>query len=143
MSRSGYTEDYDGDINLLNLYRASVDRAMSGKRGQAFLRELLAALDAMPDKKLAANVWVEPSGAACALGVVAQARGLTDTIAQFHPDDSSSAAHVGELLGIAESMARELVWINDDGFVHDESDEARWVRVRSFVIRRIKGDRTP
>ena len=134
MSRSGYTEDYDGDYpNAINLYRGAVERAFKGKRGQAFLRELLAALDAMPEKKLAANVWVEPSGAACALGVVAQARGLTDTFEQFDPDDPSSAATAGELLGIAESMARELVWINDDNFFRNESDDSRWARVRAMV----------
>ena len=133
MSRSGYTEDYDGDYpNAINLYRGAVKRAFKGKRGQAFLRELLAVLDAMPEKKLAANVWVEPSGAACALGVVAQARGLTDKFEQFDPGDPSDTDYAGDLLGIAQSMARELVWINDDGFFR-ESDEGRWARVRAMV----------
>ncbi len=36
MSRSGYQDDCEG----LNLYRGTVRRAIRGKRGQAFLREL-------------------------------------------------------------------------------------------------------
>lgn len=53
MSRSGYSDDDDDDGgSRLNLWRGAVERAIKGKRGQAFLRELGAALDAMPDKRL-------------------------------------------------------------------------------------------
>ena len=45
MSRSGYSTDLDDQA--LNLWRGTVHRAIHGKRGQAMLRELLAALDAM------------------------------------------------------------------------------------------------
>ena len=48
MSRSGYSDDYEG----LGLYRQTVENALRGKRGQAFLRELLEALDALDEKKL-------------------------------------------------------------------------------------------
>lgn len=44
MSRSGYVDDYE----YLELYRASVERAIRGKRGQAFLRELAKVLDSVP-----------------------------------------------------------------------------------------------
>lgn len=50
MSRSGYTEDCDG-WDLIR-WRGAVASAIRGKRGQAFLREALAALDAMPEKQL-------------------------------------------------------------------------------------------
>lgn len=74
MSRSGYTDD-DCD-NTLNLYRGTVQRAIRGKRGQAFLRELAAAMDSMPVKELIANELVAPNGQVCAIGAVCQARGL-------------------------------------------------------------------
>lgn len=51
MSRSGYTDD-DDDPLATGRWRAQVRSAIRGKRGQAFLRELIAALDAMPEKAL-------------------------------------------------------------------------------------------
>lgn len=59
MSRSGYSDDCDH----IELWRAAVDAAVSGKRGQAFLRELLGALDAMRAAKGSVR------DAAAALGV--------------------------------------------------------------------------
>lgn len=54
MSRSGYVDDCEN----LELYRATVERSIKGKRGQAFLRELAAAMDAMPEKVLIAEELV-------------------------------------------------------------------------------------
>ena len=45
MSRSGYSDD-DEDGRLA-MWRGAVQSAIRGKRGQAALRELLTALDAM------------------------------------------------------------------------------------------------
>jgi hypothetical protein len=45
MSRSGYSDDLDP--LALGRWRGRVASAMRGKRGQAFLREMLAAMDAM------------------------------------------------------------------------------------------------
>lgn len=72
MSRSGYSEDCEN----INLYRATVDRATNGKRGQAFLRELLSVLDVMPEKRLISDELVDHAGEFCALGVVGCARGM-------------------------------------------------------------------
>jgi methionyl-tRNA synthetase len=55
MGRSGYSEDCYDDSNVCFLWPSIVQRAASGQRGQAFLREMLAAMDAMPDKKLIAD----------------------------------------------------------------------------------------
>lgn len=52
MSRSGYSEDWDGENWTFIRWRGAVKSALRGKRGQAFLREALAALDAMPEKRL-------------------------------------------------------------------------------------------
>jgi hypothetical protein len=136
MSRSGYTEECDDEYpNAINLYRGAVERAFKGKRGQAFLADLAAALDAMPDKRLSASVWVEPTGEACALGVVAQARGLEDEFQALDPDDPSEADYVASLLNIAPAMARELVWLNDEDGNVNETPEARWTRMRDLVER--------
>ena len=61
MSRSGYSEDCDGWA--LVRWRGAVKSAIRGQRGQAFLRELLAALDAIPDKRLIAEELVDAQGA--------------------------------------------------------------------------------
>jgi hypothetical protein len=78
MSRSGYTEcseDHEARWQQIR-WRGAVHAAIFGKRGQAFLKELLAALDALPEKKLIAHQLVDLSGNVCALGAVAKARGL-------------------------------------------------------------------
>ncbi len=50
MSRSGYVDDID-NLALIN-WRGAVKSAIQGKRGQAFLRALVDALDAMPETSL-------------------------------------------------------------------------------------------
>ncbi len=135
MSRSGYNEDcvnYAG----INLYRANVDRALAGKRGQAFLRELITALDALPEKKLIAESFSKADGV-CALGSVARMRGVVDKL----PDpEMCDEYEVGEcaarVLGIAECMAREIMWENDDCY-SVETEEQRWKRVRSWATKQI------
>lgn len=109
MSRSGYSDDYgDDDPLALGRYRAQVASAIRGKRGQALLRELLAALDAMPDPKLVAGE-LEADGQFCALGVVGQARGLD--LANIDTYDIES---LGGKFNIADQLAREIMFVNDE-----------------------------
>lgn len=135
MGRSGYTEGYgDDEPGLLNLYRGSVERAMRGRRGQAFLREMAAALDAMPVKELIANDIVTEEGAVCAIGSVAVARKLDVSEIDEHDPDA-----VGHAFGIAASMAREIAFVNDDDFgFKTETPAERWTRVRAWVRAQIK-----
>src|ERR1700690_509135 len=100
MSRSGYSEDLDQ--NMLNIYRANVDRALSGKRGQTFLREMADALDAMPVKELVAGEVVRDSEHVCAMGSVALARKI-----DVSDIDVEDAPAIGKRFGIAEALARE------------------------------------
>jgi len=134
MSRSGYSEDGDDNWSLI-CWRGAVNSALRGKRGQAFLRELGEALDAMPVKRLVAEE-LQADGEFCTLGVIGQARGLD--LATIDPDDSELVA---SSFGIAEAMAREIVWENDEHpGVYDaqcgwrrESPEERWSRMRNWV----------
>lgn len=50
MSRSGYSDDCDDPLQE-GRWRAAVNSAIRGKRGQAFLREALAALVAVMSVK--------------------------------------------------------------------------------------------
>lgn len=127
MSRSGYSDDCEN----LGLWRGAVHRALGGKRGQIFLRELLGALDAMPEKKLIRNKLVA-HGAYCTLGVIGASRGLPlATIDYENPDQLS---HV---FGIAPAMALEIEFENDEGGKYDETDEHRWIRMRKWVAKQI------
>jgi len=126
MSRSGYSDDYE----YLDLYRKAVDNAIKGKRGQAFLRELAQAMDAMPEKVLIQNELINWEGSCCAIGVVCKARQIAvDKI------DDTDHAMVGEAVGIARSMAAEIAYMNDEFGVTEfsETPEQRWVRMRKWV----------
>lgn len=137
MSRSGYSEDYDEQFpNASALYQSSVMNAIYGRRGQKFMRELVAALDAMPEKRLIANDLVQ-EGAVCAIGAVGMARGIDMT--GMDPQDAHA---VGAAFGIAPRMAREIVFENDeagwDYRVWDETPEARWTRMRGWAASQLK-----
>lgn len=130
MSRSGYVDDWSPSMNL---YRASVDRALAGKRGQAFLRELAAALDAMPVKELIANELVRDSEHVCAIGAVAVRRGV-----DVRNVDETDGEAVGAAFGIAASMAREIVYMNDEWGCSVETPAERWQRMRKWVEKNLR-----
>lgn len=125
MTRSGYVDDLDD--YLLNLYRGRVTRAMRGKRGQTFLRELAAAMDAMPEKVLIADELQNEEGDCCAIGVVCKARGIdVSTIDYEEPEQ------VGAAVDIAKCMAAEIEYMNDE-WSPSESPQRRWERMRNWV----------
>lgn len=137
MSRSGYVDDCE----TLGLYRHAVDRAIKGTRGQPFLREMAAAMDAMDERVLIEGELVNSEGDCCAIGTVCKARG-TD-LSKVDYDDPDS---VGKAMGIAQSMAAEIVYINDEcakgftltnGLRCDETSESRWLRVRKWIDEQI------
>ena len=132
MNRSGYSDCLDQQD--LAMYRGQVASAIRGKRGQAFLKELAAAMDAMPDKVLIADELVDGDGCCCALGVICLSRGL-DVKAIDYEDPQS----IGDALGIARQLAAEIEFENDEPFYCTEEDPAaRWDRMRRWVDNHIK-----
>jgi hypothetical protein len=125
MSRSEYTDDCDGWD--LVCWRGAVTSAMKGRRGQKFLIELRDALDAMQVKELIAHELVK-QGNFCALGVVGQKRGIA--LESIDPEDSRTVA---EQFNIANAMAQEIVFVNDEAAWDDESPQQRWSRMRRWV----------
>lgn len=157
MSRSGYVDDWDDSDYPAALYRGSVTRAIQGRRGQRFFRELIEALDAMPDKRLEAEVFDEGhDGPACALGALARHKGKD--ITHLDPEDSSAAEELAHAFDIASCLARETIYINDEGdwartiwLVHGdehgerrayvtETPDQRWARVRAWAANQLKNE---
>ena len=131
MSRSGYSEDCDGWA--LICWRGAVASAIKGKRGQAFLRELLDALDAMPVKELITGE-LERDGSYCALGVVGARRGL-DLKAIEADDPEDVAKH----FKIARALVAEIEFENDEGaWRYDIPPEKHWTRIRRWTAENIK-----
>lgn len=134
MSRSGYVEvDEMDDHRQMAMWRDQVASAIRGKRGQRLLRDLLSALDAMPQKRLIAYDLVSDDGEVCALGALGKARGMD--LSGIEPEDPTEVATAFD---IAEQLAREIVWWNDDAGSWSDTPEKRWTRVRAWVAEQVK-----
>lgn len=141
MSRSGYSEDAE----YLALWRANVDRAIAGKRGQAFLRELLDALDAISTKRLIVGEFVDGKDV-CAIGAVGVRRGLDMSKLELGQNRD-----VAKAFGISHALACEVQYENDDqdGERYGKNaageyrrlpaptPEERWATMRAWCVERI------
>lgn len=136
MSRSGYSDDVDG-WELIR-WRGAVASAIRGKRGQEFLRKLLAALDAMPHKRLIAED-LEKDGEVCAIGSVGRMEG--SDMSDLDPFDYEA---IGAKFGIPRALVQEIEFVNDEGngWRH-ETPEERYTTVRKWVIGQIVSRGTP
>lgn len=127
MGRAGYSDDCDDNLQL-GRWRGAVRSAIRGKRGQEFLKEMLAALEAMPQKRLIANVleqteWNEDGdklvpvkdGDVCAFGAVGRARGISMPVIDGEDDDETAADEVARTFGTVDALTREIMWKNDEG----------------------------
>lgn len=138
------------------MWRGMVASATRGKRGQSFFRDLLAALDAMPEKRLITDQLQEsPTGEVCAIGALGKARGIDMT-----GMDPECPEQVAPAFNIAECLAQEVVYMNDehsqyiyvelpgppptpwrqhDHLRHDITPEERWQHMRDWVSKQIRG----
>lgn len=122
MSRSGYTDDFDDPL-AHGRWRQAVRRAVEGKRGQALLRDLVEALDAMPDKRLYPGSFATADGEFCTLGALGAKRGTK--MDDLGDEDECDTGTVGQRFGIAPAMAAEIMYLNDEYAV----DCWKWVEV--------------
>lgn len=174
MSRHGYTDGGECDsveaVLSYGRYQGALTRAIRGTRGQSFLRELIAALDAMPVKELLRGVAVQSDGSCCALGAVAIARGV-DIVPDFYRQDAAAKLaqeegdpndadlldeclaetleeygtdwyeDVAKILAIPETLARETIYTNDEGWA--ATPEERWREMRQWAAARLRPDNDP
>lgn len=134
MSRSGFHEgDIYDNASMLAMYRwgNNFEKSVKGKRGQAFLREIVRVLDAMPVKELEADTFEDgQSGCTCVLGEVAKSKGidLDNSVAQgcgdcekYDPDceycrenGEADGKYLSKLFNISRTMALEVINENDE-----------------------------
>lgn len=140
MSRSGYSDDLD-NWQMIK-WRGQVASAIRGKRGQRLLADLLAALDAMPEKSLIAYELETEEGEVCALGALGKVRGID--MQKLDPEEPESVAAAFD---IAPQLAQEIAYMNDEYLdrvwnesakrYEDVSPELRWEKVRAWVASKI------
>lgn len=130
MNRSGYAES-DDDVSdaYVDEWRRKVAEAIASPEGQAFLRELAGALDAIPGKWLIKDQLVDEEGDCCAIGAVCRARGI-DTAGM----DDDGINCTAERLGVPWPLVAEIAHANDG---YRETPEQRWYRMRRWVDRHI------
>lgn len=137
MSRSGYVEDYEN----VELYRRAVRNAIKGKRGQALLRDMLAGLDALPEKRLIAGAMIDKQGEVCALGAagVHRNRDMSEmtVVSEWDDEPEMDIPRVTAAFDVADCLAREVAFVNDEANYQPETPEQRWARVRGWVVRNI------
>ena len=104
------------------------------------MTDLLAALDAMPEKALIAEDLETPNGEVCALGALGKARGID--MAKIDPEDPEQVAAAFD---IAECMAAEIVYMNDEhcDFKYVDNQRVqftpmeRWQYMRDWAAKQI------
>lgn len=130
MSRSGYSSDLD-NWDLIR-WRGRVASAMRGKRGQRLLLDMLAALDALPNKRLIAGDF-ERDGEYCALGALGHMKHMDlSTVDPEEPEEVAAA------FDIATPLAQEVVFMNDEAGFYNETPEQRYSRMREWLVKHIK-----
>jgi len=129
MSRSNYTDDLDSWA--LIRWRGAVSAAIRGKRGQKLLKEMLDALDTLPEKKLITEALVK-EGQCCALGALGLKQGID--LADLDPYDYRAVA---KTFDSARALIQEIVYENDEGGLRRETPEQRWSRMRTWVAENI------
>lgn len=125
MSRSGYCDDIDDQWQFIR-WRGAVSSAFKGARGVAFMTEMLAAMDALPERKLIKSALIQ-EGAVCAIGAVGLARGIDMT--GLDPEDPN---RVAATFGIAPAMAQEIVYTNDE-HLWQKTPEERFTAMRDWL----------
>lgn len=104
--------------------------AIRGKRGQAFLKELVEALDLMPEKRLIREE-LRSHGEVCTLGAIGVYRGIA--VDAIDPEDHAILACE---FGVASQLIQEIEFENDDA-VRDKTPEDRWKRMRAWAVAQI------
>jgi hypothetical protein len=139
MSRLYYDDDWD--YNVEGLQQGWLRSAIQGKRGQSFLRELVAALDALPTPELSCGALEDAqTGCCCAFGAVRRLRGAENVRLGFHAEEEDiTPTYLAEPFGVSETLAWAVVQANEE--MHESNTELarrrRWADVRNWAMRNL------
>lgn len=138
-------EDFD---NQAALWEANLERSLKGRKGQATLRGLEAALLALPEKRLIADDTISPDGSVCAIAALAQYRGYQGNMTlpaqpdwdnEDYPDSpywdefehqeavEDAMVKIATDLGVPPMVAKAIIYENDDAYVRTPEDRYRKV----------------
>lgn len=118
-------EEYPGQFDL---WQANCRRSIKGTRGQRELRELEAALVALPEKRLIHGELTDDSGGVCAIACYAKHKGVD--LSPFDLDDESDQA--GIKAGMPRLVAWKVVELNDIE-LERVTEEQRYLAVLEWV----------
>lgn len=128
-------EDYPGQFGL---WQANCERSLRGKEGQAELRELRAALLALPEKRLIHQDLEDGQGGVCAIGAYGRHKGVD--LSKFERDYDTDE------VGIAGGMPRLVAWkvveMNDVQFNRYMTPEQRYEKMLAWVESKL-AERSP
>ena len=148
MSRSGFSDDGPDSQEqqwAMIRWQGQLASAIRGKRGQAFLSELVEALDAMPEKRLIAGELIMGAPAfipptltkqvvpqVCAIGALGLKRGINLAALDHENYDA-----IGDAFGIAHQLVQQDEWMNDEGCYH-HTPEQRWQYMRDWAVKLLR-----
>lgn len=134
--RISYTDDeeFGGQFAL---WQANCRRSLAGKKGQAALADLEAALLAMPDKRLIEG-GLACNGDVCAVGALILARRvkggeLAEDVIEDLENECDDTDVVAEESGIPTLVAWKLVEVNDITYDENYSEAERYEKVLAWV----------
>ena len=123
---------------------SAVRRSVASKKGQRVLQDLRAALDSLPAKRLLEGAVCE-NGEVCAMGALAVYRyshdhgfdrgAVIEMLDRWGYETDEETVALGVRLGVSESLAREIAWVNDGPGNANSlwSPETRWQIVSEWV----------
>jgi hypothetical protein len=152
---SRVSDDWDDYDPLADgRWRRNSVTTLKSKRGQKALREIEAALLALPEPKLAYETFhkVEQDDSGrervecCVLGAFARHKGVVGELPEYvngdeygPGDPADQASWAEEHLGLAFTLAWNLIALNDDDY-ESETDEQRYERVLAYVRKHMAHD---
>jgi hypothetical protein len=124
-------EDFPGQFQI---WQANCRRSLQGKRGQQELRELEAALLALPEKRLIHGALQDDEGGVCAIACYGKHKGLD--LSKFDPEYESD--EVGIAAGMPKLVAWKVVELNDMQLADRYTPEERYEAVLWWVREQIR-----
>lgn len=140
------------------LWEANMERSLKGRKGQVALRELEAALLALPDERLIANDTVDTQGAVCSIAALAKYRGYEGSLElpqmagldddwenesgdkffdeyEYEEAVENAMMKVAGDLGVPRMVAFAIIYENDDCAWRDPTPEQRYEHMLKWTRR--------